>query len=185
MARYRVGLETRARITAATRELLGEVGLDGLTLKAITVRAGVGAGSFYNLFDSKEQVILEVIHEAITAVDPDPSGSGQDSLADLVAAFVRFVTEQEPVATIYLQLALAGGLTDDDIAARVRRSHRRRVSRFADAIAREHPELSPEQCERRAEGLLASLTGYALTTLIDPSFDLERRASELLAVPLR
>ncbi|MFP5308368.1 MAG: TetR/AcrR family transcriptional regulator [Actinomycetes bacterium] len=181
MARYRVGLQTRERILAATRELLGEVGFDGVTLKAITDRAGVGAGSFYNLFDSKEQAVLEVVRDAITAVDPDPSGLGRETVADLVDAFVAFFTSPETatVARIYLQLAFAGGLTDEALASRVRRSHRTRVARFADAVARERPDLDATDARACAERLLAGLLGAAVTWLLDDSVDLEGHAVAL------
>src|SRR5690606_14045384 len=98
VARYRVGIQTRDRILRATRRLLSEVGIDGVTLKAITDQAGVGAGSFYNLFDSKEAAVFEVVREAIEAVDPDPEGEGTDTLADLVDAFVAFMTGSSPIA---------------------------------------------------------------------------------------
>ncbi len=179
MARYRVGLETRERILAATRRLLSEVGIEGVTLKAITNQARVGAGSFYNLFDSKDDAVFEVVREAIEAVDPDPAGVGSDSLADLVDAFVAFMTGSSPIARIYLQLA-GRGLTDPAIAARVLRSHRRRVERFADAWQREEPQIPPEEAERRAELMLAALTGLGMTALMDPSFDMRRHAVELL-----
>lgn len=179
MARYRVGLETRERILAATRRLLSEVGIEGVTLKAITDQASVGAGSFYNLFDSKDDAVFEVVREAIDAVDPDPAGAGTDSLADLVDAFVAFMTGSSPIARIYLQLA-GRGLTDPAIAARVLRSHRRRVERFADAWQREDPGLSEAEAEQRAELLLAALTGLGLTALMDDGFDMRRHAMELL-----
>lgn len=179
MARYRVGLETRERILAATRRLLSEVGIEGVTLKAITDQASVGAGSFYNLFDSKDDAVFEVVREAIEAVDPDPAGAGTDSLADLVDAFVAFMTGSSPIARIYLQLA-GRGLTDQAIAARVLRSHRRRVERFADAWQREDPRLDAAEAEQRAELLLAALTGLGLTALMDESFDMRRHAMELL-----
>ena len=178
MARYRVGLETRQRIIEATRELLVEVGIEGATFKAITQRAGVGAGSFYNLFDSKEDVVLEVVRTAIEAVDPDPAGVGTDTLADLVDAFLRFLTDQEPVARIYLQLAVGRGMVDEAVAERVRRSHRARVERFASALAREH-HLDADEAEARAEVLLAGLTGLGLTALLDPTFDLRAHAARL------
>lgn len=180
MARYRVGLETRERILAATRELLGEVGLEGLTLRAITDRAEVGPGSFYNLFDSKESVIFEVVREAITAVDPDPTGSGREQLTDLVDAYVRFVVEQRTIATIYFQIAVAGGLTDEQIADRVRHSHRSRVERFADAIGRE-TDLDGAAATEAADVLLASLTGYAISYLLERDFDFHRHARRLAA----
>lgn len=180
MARYRVGLETRERILSATRRLLGEVGFEGVTLKSITEQAAVGAGSFYNLFGSKEEVVFEVIREALDAVDPDPRGAGTDTLEDLVDAFVQFVTESTPIARIYLQLAVGRGLTDPQVGRRVLRSHRRRVERFADALRRRHPDLGEQEATARAEMLLAALTGLALTALVDPDFDMRAHALRLL-----
>jgi AcrR family transcriptional regulator len=179
MARYRVGLETRERILAATRRLLAEVGIEGVTLKAITAQASVGAGSFYNLFGSKDDAVFEVVREAIEAVDPDPAGAGTDSLEDLVDAFVAFMTGSSPIARIYLQLA-GRGLTDPQVAARVLRSHRRRVERFADAWQRHDPTLGAAEAEARAETLLAALTGLGMTSLLDPSFDMGAHARALL-----
>lgn len=183
MARYRVGLETRRRILDATREALAEDGLNDLTLKAITERADVGAGSFYNLFDSKEAAILEVVREAIEGVDPDPSGLGKEQVADLTQAFISFFVDPRTAlaARIYLQLALAGALTDETVAARVDRHHRARVARFAAAFAREHEDLGDEQARRLAERLLAALMGACLTWVVDPEFPLRDHAMALLA----
>lgn len=177
-----MGLETRGRILDATREALAEEGLNDLTLKAITERAGVGAGSFYNLFDSKEAAILEVVREAIEAVDPDPAGLGKERVEDLAHAFVSFFVDPRTAlaARIYLQLALAGALTDETVAARVDRHHRARVDRFAAAFAREHPELGEEAARLRAERLLAALMGACLTWVVDPDFALDDHAAELL-----
>jgi AcrR family transcriptional regulator len=179
VARYRVGLETRERILAATRRLLAEVGIEGVTLKAITDRARVGAGSFYNLFASKDDAVFEVVREAIEAVDPDPAGEGTDTLEELVDAFVTFMTGSSPIARIYLQLA-GRGLTDPAVATRVLRSHRRRVERFADAYRRELPELSEQEAAARAETLLGALTGLGMTALLDDTFDMASHARSLL-----
>ena len=43
---------------------------------------------------------LEVVREAVEAVDPDPAGAGTDSLEDLVDAFVAFMTGSSPIARI-------------------------------------------------------------------------------------
>ncbi len=183
MARYRVGLETRRRILDATREVLAEDGLNDLTLKAITDRAGVGAGSFYNLFDSKEEAILEVVREAIEAVDPDPAGLGKERVEDLTEAFVSFFVDPRTAlaARIYLQLALAGALTDEAVAGRVTRHHQARVHRFAAAFGREHPELSDAAAVTLAERLLAALMGICLTWVVDPSIELHEHASAMVA----
>jgi AcrR family transcriptional regulator len=179
MARYRVGLETRERILSATRRLLAEVGIEGVTLKAITANPRVGAGSFYNLFDSKDDAVFEVVREAIEAVDPDPAGAGTDTLEDLVDAFVAFMTGSSPIARIYLQLA-GRGLTDPAIASRVLRSHRRRVERFADAWRREDPSLGQGEAVSRAEVMLGALTGLGMTALVDEGFDMRYHARLLL-----
>lgn len=180
MARYRVGLETRGRILSATRELLGEVGFEAVTLKAITDRAGVGAGSFYNLFESKEQAVIEVVREAIAAVDPDPAHRGRETLGDLVDAFVAFFTSpgSASVARIYLQMAVGVGLTDERMARHVRRSHEARVERFGAAIAR--AGRGDAEATVTAERILAALTGFAITWLLDPGFDLADHARALV-----
>jgi len=181
VARYRVGLETRERILEATRELLAENGIDGITLKRITGEAGVGVGSFYNLFDSKEAAVFEVVRQALQAVDPHPGSAAEgDTLEELVDAFVTFMTGSSTIARIYLQLA-GLGLTDPAIATRVLRSHRRRVDRFTAACRRDDPGLSDEQARAKAETIMAALTGLGLTALIDNTFDMRAHAALLLA----
>jgi AcrR family transcriptional regulator len=180
--RNRAGLETRSKILEATRALLSERGLDGTTVKAICDRAGVRAGSFYNLFDSKEQVIFSVLGEAIAAVDPDPSGSGEEHVGDLVDAYIRFVMGEPELARVYLVLAVNGSLTDAGIAHRIAGHHRARIERFTAAITKSRPGLDPEQARARAEALLAALNGYTMQWLLDPAFDLADHAHRLLTM---
>lgn len=179
MGRYRVGLETQERILEAARTLLAEEGIEGLTLKRITERAEVGVGSFYNLFDSKEAVVFEVVRQALDAVDPHPDAGDGDTLAELVDAFVEFMTGSSTIARIYLQLA-GLGLSDPAISARVLRSHRRRVERFTAACRREDAALDEEAARERAETIMAALTGLGLTALIDPGFDMRAHAARLV-----
>ncbi len=171
MARYQAGLRTEARITESTRELLGEVGLEATTLKAICDRAGVRAGSFYNLFDSKEEVVLRVVGEAIAAVDPDPDGRNTDTVPDLVEAYIRFIEDQSTVARIYLQIAVSGAIKDGKLGKRVFRHHESRTARFADALLRQRPDLDRIEAEARTEVLLATLNGLAFRWMLDPAFD--------------
>jgi AcrR family transcriptional regulator len=179
MARNQMGKETQERILAATRELLGEVGLDGATLKAICDRAGVRAGSFYNLFVTKDEAVLEVVREAIRAVDPHPAGEGVDTVEELVAAYVEFITGDPIVARIYLQIAVGGGLTDEDMGRRMLRHHEGRIVRFADAIGRADPGLTDEESRRRAEATVATLNGLAFHWLLDPRLAFDQHARRL------
>jgi AcrR family transcriptional regulator len=180
VGRYQAGIRTEARIIEATRELLSEEGLEGATLKAICGRAGVQAGSFYNLFASKEEAVFRVVAEAITAVDPHPEGEGPDTVAELVAAYSAFVVDQRVVARIYLQIAVSGGLTDSDLTKRFLRHHERRLARFADAVGRENPTLPADEVRTEAELLLATLNGLAFHWMLQPSFDFAGHAARLV-----
>jgi AcrR family transcriptional regulator len=176
---YRAGIATRSRILDATRGLLAEGGLEATTVKAICAQAGVQPGSFYNLFPSKEEVVMTVVREAIAAVEPVPVGPGE-TVSDLVNAFVRFVTTEPVIARVYLIMAVSGGLTDGSIGRRVLRHHQARVERFTAAIRRARPQWGAAGAEVRAEALVAALTGYALHAILDPDFDLAKHAERLL-----
>jgi AcrR family transcriptional regulator len=170
MVRYKAGLRTEARIVDATSELLGSVGLDGTTLGAICDRAGVRAGSFYNLFDSKEEAVLRVVGTAIAAVDPDPDGLHTETLSDLVEAYVAFVMASPNLARIYLQIAVSGALADGKLHERVVRHHEARLCRFVDAVRRGSAVAAGDR-ESRAELLLATLNGLAFRWVLEPRFD--------------
>jgi AcrR family transcriptional regulator len=168
VARYRAGLETKERILEAVRRLLASDGLEGTTIKAICDTAGIQAGSFYNLFASKEEAVLAVVRQAINAVDPHPSEPGADTLDELVAAYVDFITSNPALARVYIRVGVGNGLGGGDAAATFLAHHRRRVERFADAI---------ERADRRADAgaeaelLLAALNGLAVQWLLDPTVD--------------
>jgi hypothetical protein len=70
-------------------------------------------------------------------------------------------------------------LTDRQIGARVLRHHQSRVKRFRQAIERES-EVTATEAEARAEQLVATLTGYAMHTVLDTDFDLPKHAEGLL-----
>ncbi len=176
MARYQVGIRTEARILEAARELLGELGLDGTTLKAICERAGVRVGSFYNLFDSKETVVLRVVAEAIAAVDPDPAHLGTETLNELVEAYIAFVTRDPTVARIYVQIAVSGALNSGDLHHRIQRHHEQRADRFRAAMQRDDPALAAGEATERTEILLATLNGLAFRAALDSEFDFARHA---------
>jgi len=175
VARNQVGIRTEERIVDATRELLAEAGLEGTTLQAICDRAGIRSGSFYNLFPTKEDVILRVVGEAIAAVDPDPAGAGSDTVADLVDAYIRFLVDRPELARIYVQVAVNGGLRSAEPREHFLRHHRRRIDRFADAIARSAAGDTADPVAD-AEVLLGALDGLAFRWALDPRFDFPRHA---------
>jgi AcrR family transcriptional regulator len=171
VARYQVGIQTEARIIEATRSLLAEGGMEAATLKAICDRAEVRSGSFYNLFDSKEDVIIHVVRESIDAVDPDPEHAGIDTVDDLVSAYIRFFREDPELAKVYVMAALTGESSANGARRRFLRHHLRRVERFANAMARAGHTLNSEESEVQAELLLGALDGLAFRWALDSDFD--------------
>jgi AcrR family transcriptional regulator len=182
-----VGIQTEAKIIDATRALLAEGGLEAATLKAICDRAEVRSGSFYNLFDSKEDVIIHVVRESIDAVDPDPDHAGIDTVDDLVSAYIRFFEEEPQLAKVYVMAALTGDSPANGARRRFLRHHLRRVERFADAMARADQTLGAEESEVQAELLLGALDGLAFRWALDSDFDFavyaELAADKLVQVP--
>lgn len=183
--RNRAGEETAGRIVDAARRILAESGLEAATVKAICDRARVRPGSFYNLFDSKETVILEVVRQAIVAVDPDPERTGSDRVSDLVDAFVQFVEDQPDLARVYVTVGVSGGITDSGIRSRMLRHHGERVERFTSALLRERPDTDPIEGRRTIEALLAALNGYTLQRMLDADFDFAGHARALLEMEPR
>ncbi|MFP5331741.1 MAG: TetR/AcrR family transcriptional regulator [Acidimicrobiia bacterium] len=183
--RNRAGEETATRILDAARAILARSGPEAATVKAICDAAKVRPGSFYNLFDSKETVILEVVKEAIVAVDPDPERTGRDHVTDLVEAFVRFVEDRGDLARVYITVGLSGGITDAGIRSRMIRHHSERVARFTAALRRDRPDLSEPEAQRTVEALLAALNGYTLQRMLDPDFDFAGHAKALLEMEPR
>jgi AcrR family transcriptional regulator len=81
---------TRGRLTDAARALIAEKGVAGLRIQEITESADVALGSFYNHFESKEELVEAIVGESLAALaaavaEGEP---GQDP-AELVAAAIR------------------------------------------------------------------------------------------------
>jgi len=80
--RSRKGVETRARLVAAAKEVFEQDGFLDARISDIAERASLSHGSFYHYFESKEEVFREVaaqvdelLSEPMTSVILDPSSS--------------------------------------------------------------------------------------------------------------
>jgi AcrR family transcriptional regulator len=77
-------------ILAATRELLNEVGVAGLSMDVLAQRAGVGKATIYRRWDSKETLILDAMRMSATPIPIPDTGSLRDDLF----AYMDAVTER-------------------------------------------------------------------------------------------
>src|SRR5262245_35998015 len=53
--------ETRARVVEAATSLVEEKGFDATPIRMIAARAGVAPGSVFTTFESKEELLLDII----------------------------------------------------------------------------------------------------------------------------
>jgi AcrR family transcriptional regulator len=108
--RDRTRQRTRGKLTDAARALIVEKGVAGLRIAEITDAADVGRGSFYNYFDSKEDLVEAVVSESLGALastvttalsqDDDPAVSA--SIAD--RRFIRLASENSEFAQLLVNL---------------------------------------------------------------------------------
>lgn len=61
-------LARQASILAATRDMLAEVGYTGTTMRNLAQRAGVVPGTLYNLYGSKDELILAALEDMLDEV---------------------------------------------------------------------------------------------------------------------
>jgi AcrR family transcriptional regulator len=67
--------ERRARIVKAAHDLLRQVGVDELSMRAVADRAGVSLSTVYNLFESKQAILARVFDEDLAAFEQRVAGA--------------------------------------------------------------------------------------------------------------
>jgi AcrR family transcriptional regulator len=101
------GESTRERILQSAAEVLAERGYAGATLNEFADRANTKAGSLYYYFESREDLIREIMTRGITetidhvtaAVDSlPPKATSQERLAAAISAHVRYLLTDSNIA---------------------------------------------------------------------------------------
>ena len=89
-------METRSRLMAAAYQLIAEIGLESIVIQALTDKADVAFGSFYNYFKSKDEIVTAVIDAAIehTADVLDQVHSEQKPIDETLCQILRIFLER-------------------------------------------------------------------------------------------
>ena len=121
-------LRTRARLIEAARRIVATRGIEATPISEITDEAGVGVGSFYNHFATKEALLEAVISDTFEAHGAalDRIHQGKDDAAEILAQNIRLtvrMVDHDPIwgwfavrTGLYaaqLQSSLGGRLTRD------------------------------------------------------------------------
>jgi AcrR family transcriptional regulator len=144
-------------ILDATLELLGEVGYEQVTVRAIAQRAGVGLATLYRRWPTKEELVVD----AIACMPEFPDMPGFDPGSDPVEGVVELVSgllevlqgpRRELIPTLIGQLprnpVLADTMRDRVVLPRLAA-----VTEFLAAV----PGVDPDRVRRAAELIPASL----------------------------
>ena len=97
--------QTRTRIIAAALDLFAQNGIDNVTVDDIAAAADIGKGTFYNYFETKEDIVVAFmvdmepkiqaeVQRLLESARTDDIGSvttlGGDSLPSILTEYIRF-----------------------------------------------------------------------------------------------
>lgn len=96
---------TRARLLRAAYDVFAERGYQGSTVGDITERAGVGAGTFYQYFRDRSDVLATLVAEAVRGALDDvrawDATGGRDSLRAVIGSFVERYASTAPFQAVW------------------------------------------------------------------------------------
>lgn len=99
--------ERRDRMLGCARDLLGEVGYDGITMKNLAAACSVTTPTLYNTFGGKDQMLLEAVMqnlgEMLEADLPGPDVHGMDRLAGLLDALAASMMREPNYARMLIE----------------------------------------------------------------------------------
>ncbi len=105
-------LRTRARLIEAARRIVATQGIEATPISEITDEAGVGVGSFYNHFATKEELLEAVISDTFEAHGAalDRIHEGKDDIAEILAQNIRLTVRMVDHDPIWGWFAVRTGL---------------------------------------------------------------------------
>jgi AcrR family transcriptional regulator len=137
--RSRKGVETRARLVAAAKEVFEQDGFLDARISDIADRAGLSHGSFYHYFESKEEVFREValeVDERLSApmnviVDPSSSASPYTRIREAMRQHLESYRDEARIMGVIEQVSRF----DPEVGAARYERHQEYLSWVSDSIA--------------------------------------------------
>lgn len=196
------GVRTRQEVLRAVIALIGERGVDGMTMRQVAQATGMSTGTINYHFTNKRSLILAALDAAPSSLAPsspapsssapsssssDQGGTPVDRLHALFRGFILEDAERRAWWRFWVEVT-AQAARDPDLRERQRvrmEAQRREVEELVSSGV-QRGELRPElDASLIAEPLLALAQGLAVRQLISPDEDTIRRASDALSGSLR
>lgn len=162
-------VDRQARILEAVLRLLSLQGISGVSMRAVAREAGVSLGLVNYHYEDKTSLIRAALHrieeQDIALVEPDLGLEPEERLR----AALKRVADPEFLTTEYLSLRLqlwALAQAHEDFERINTTAQKRYRAGLAALIRAARPELSPEECDRRAADIDVIQNGVWLTALL-------------------
>ena len=114
-AHLRMSEVQRGRLLAAAVEVVAESGYSGMSMARVTSRAGVSRGTFYELFEDREDCFLAAFDDAVAriAAVAGPAYEGERSWREQVRAgltsVLQFIGDEPGLGSLLVVDALGAG----------------------------------------------------------------------------
>ena len=78
-------LERQANILLTTREMLAEVGYGATTMRGLAQRASVAPGTLYNLYKSKDELVVAAVQDLLDELGEQANARSQEGIERIMA----------------------------------------------------------------------------------------------------
>ena len=180
-------VETRMEVLRAVARLIGEHGIDGMTMRQISRAAGMSTGTINYHFTNKRGLILAALDAAPATPAQQEDGGPLDRIHGLFRGFILDDPDRRAWWLFWVEVT-AQATRDADLRDRQRNrmeAQRREVEDLV-TLGMQRGELRPELDPTLiAEPLLALAHGLVLQQLVSPDAATVRRASDAIEGSLR
>lgn len=156
-------VERHDAILSAARDLIGELGFDGVTMSALAQRAGLAKGTLYLYVRSKEELFLllfvDALEDLVSQFENEPRLSTDPAeLATYLTALAQNTPRFLPLFA-RLVAVIEANVADEPLFS-AKRSMLSKIERFTIHMAK-HLQLGAERAEVLARTLMNVLQGTA------------------------
>lgn len=184
--------ERRAQLLRHVVALIGQHGMDGMTMRQVSRATGLSTGTINYHFDNKRGLILAALESADGAPagdadDPARPRTATEDLRRIFSTFVLDAPERRDWWRFWVECT-AHAVRDADLAEFQRQRYERQMRDVEEAIVAgvRRGELRPDiDPVALAEPLLALAYGLVIAQLTSPDAATTRRASDAIEGSLR
>jgi len=185
--REQFAMETRRIIFETAMDLFAEKGYDGVTVDDICEKAGVAKSTFYNLFKSKDQIIVEeflkidTYYQEILEKLKKKKKSHIDKMVEFITLTLKYINDQgiETIKVTY-HSQIGPSLKGSPVA-----SPQRALYQIVEQIITEAQEAGEVRTDMSAASITQNLVRFTRGVIYDwclqnGGFDLEQAGREYL-----